>query len=38
MDRFAIQRQGSNVMVDVDQMFEEDANEAQWKAALVKLA
>lgn len=38
MDRFAIQREGSNVMVDVDQMFEEDENEAQWKAAFVKIA
>ena len=38
MDRFAIQREGSNVMVDVDQMFEEDENEAQWKTAFVKIA
>ena len=38
MDRFAIQREGANVMVDVDQMFEEDENEAQWKAAFVKIA
>jgi nitrite reductase/ring-hydroxylating ferredoxin subunit len=38
MDRFAIQRAGSNVAVDVDQMFEEDENEAQWKAAFVKIA
>lgn len=38
MDRFAIQRQGSSVTVDVDQMFEEDENEAQWKTAFVKIA
>ena len=38
MDRFAIQRSGANVLVDVDQMFEEDENESQWKAALVKIA
>ena len=37
MDRFAIQRAGANVLVDVDQMFEEDENEAQWKAAFVKI-
>jgi nitrite reductase/ring-hydroxylating ferredoxin subunit len=38
MDRFAIQRSGANVIVDADQMFEEDENEAQWKAAFVKVA
>jgi Rieske Fe-S protein len=38
MDRFVIQRQGANVTVDVDQMFEEDENEAQWNAAFVKVA
>ena len=38
MDRFAIQRQGSSVIVDVDQMYEEDENEAQWKTAFVKVA
>ena len=38
MDRFAIQRAGSNVVVDADTMFEEDENEAQWKAAFVKVA
>ena len=38
MDRFAIQRQGNNVIVDVDRMYQEDENEAQWNAALVKLA
>jgi nitrite reductase/ring-hydroxylating ferredoxin subunit len=38
MDRFAIQRQGANVSVDVEQMYEEDENETQWKAAFVKVA
>jgi nitrite reductase/ring-hydroxylating ferredoxin subunit len=38
MDRLAIKRQGSNVIVDGDQLFEEDANEAQWKAAFVRVA
>lgn len=38
MDRLAIQRQGANVVVDVDRMYEEDSDEAQWKAALVKIA
>jgi nitrite reductase/ring-hydroxylating ferredoxin subunit len=36
MDRFAIQRQGANVVVDVDKMYEEDEHEAQWKNAFVK--
>lgn len=38
MDRFAIQRQGTNVVIDVDKMYEEDENEAQWKAAFIKVA
>lgn len=38
MDRFAIQRAGANLIVDADQLFEEDENEAQWKAAFVKVA
>lgn len=37
MDRFTITRSGSNVLVDVDQMWQEDDNAAQWKAAFVKL-
>ena len=38
MDRLAIVRQGSNVLVDVDQMYKEDEDTPQWTAALVKLA
>lgn len=38
MDKLAIRRQGGSIIVDVDVMYEEDENEAQWKAALVKLA
>jgi hypothetical protein len=37
MDRFAIQRQGANVVVDVDKMYEEDENESQWNAAFIKV-
>ena len=37
MDRFAITRQRGNVVVDADEMFEEDENEAEWKAAFVKV-
>lgn|SRR5512143_2393799 len=38
MDRFAIQKSGAGVVVDVDQMYQEDENGAQWKAAFVKVA
>jgi hypothetical protein len=38
MDRFAIQKSGAGVVVDVDQMYQQDENEAQWKAAFVKIA
>lgn len=38
MDRFAIQRQGANVVIDVDKMYEEDENEAEWKTAFIKVA
>ena len=38
MDRFAIQKSGAGVVVDVDQMYQQDENEAQWKAAFVKVA
>ena len=38
MDRLGIARQGANVLVDADKLFEEDANEAEWKAAFVRVA
>lgn len=37
MDRLAIKRQSNAVIVDVDEMYQEDENESQWKVALVKL-
>jgi nitrite reductase/ring-hydroxylating ferredoxin subunit len=37
MDRFAIQRQGDQLMVDVDKMFKEDEDGAAWIAAVVPL-
>ena len=37
MDRFAIQRQGNNVIVDTDKLYEEDENEAEWKSAFVSV-
>jgi nitrite reductase/ring-hydroxylating ferredoxin subunit len=37
MDRLAIRKDGDNVVVDVDQMFKQDENQAGWDAAVVKL-
>jgi Rieske Fe-S protein len=37
MDRFAIQRNANNIVVDVDTMYQEDEQAAQWKAAFIKL-
>ncbi len=37
MDRLAIKRETNSVVVDVDEMYQEDDNEAQWKSAFVKL-
>lgn len=37
MDRLAIQRDGAFVIVDLDKVFEEDTDGAQWAAAVVKL-
>jgi len=38
MDRFAIQRVGNGVSVDVDKLFQEDTDGPQWAAAVVKIA
>lgn len=37
MDRLAIQRSGSSIVVDVDKLFQQDDNPAEWAAAVVKL-
>jgi Rieske Fe-S protein len=37
MDRFAIQREGDTVVVDVDRLFRADDEPADWSAAVVKL-
>jgi len=37
MDRFAIARDGANVRVDLDQLYEADKDTAEWAAALVKI-
>ncbi|HXV17374.1 MAG TPA: Rieske (2Fe-2S) protein, partial [Gemmatimonadaceae bacterium] len=38
MDRLAITRQGANVVVDIDTMYKEDEDTAQWNSAFVKLS
>lgn len=37
MDRFAVRRDGTNLIVDVSQFFQQDKNPAQWAAAVVAL-
>ncbi|MDB4905312.1 MAG: Rieske [2Fe-2S] iron-sulfur protein [Gemmatimonadetes bacterium] len=37
MDRYAIRRDGANLVVDVDKLLREDDDAAEWKAALVRL-
>lgn len=37
MDRFAVTKQGNNLVVDLDKVFEQDKDEAGWKAAAVTL-
>ena len=35
MDRLAIKRDGANVVVDVDVLYQQDLNKAQWTAAFI---
>jgi len=37
MDRFPIQRQGDNVVVDIDHMFKQTDDAAAWQAAMVRV-
>jgi nitrite reductase/ring-hydroxylating ferredoxin subunit len=37
MDRYAIQSTGGGISVDLDKLYTEDGDEAQWKTAVVKL-
>jgi arsenite oxidase small subunit len=38
MDRFAISRTASGIVVDLDKLYQEDTDTAQWTAAFVKAA
>ena len=35
LDRFAIHKDGNNVMVNLDKLYQEDDDETEWKAAVV---
>jgi Rieske Fe-S protein len=37
MDRFAIQAQGSGVVVDLDKLYQEDEDGPQWAAAVIRV-
>jgi nitrite reductase/ring-hydroxylating ferredoxin subunit len=37
MDRFAISRDGAGIHVDLDKLYQEDSDNAQWAAAVIKL-
>jgi Rieske Fe-S protein len=37
MDRFAVRKDGNNVVVNLDKLYQEDEDEAAWKAAFVTL-
>jgi len=37
MDRFAVEKDGSSIRVDVDKLYREDEHSEQWIAALVKV-
>jgi hypothetical protein len=37
MDRFAVRKDGNNVVVNLDKLYQEDEDEAAWKAAFVAL-
>jgi nitrite reductase/ring-hydroxylating ferredoxin subunit len=38
MDRFAIVREGTQVRVDLDKLYQDDTDPAAWTAAMIKLA
>jgi len=35
MDRFAVRRDGDKVVVDLDKLYQQDKDPAEWKAALI---
>jgi len=37
MDRFALRREGDSIVVDIDKLYRQDQDAAEWKAAVVQL-
>lgn len=37
MDRFAVRRDGDKVVVDLDKLYQQDSDPAEWKAAVIQL-
>lgn len=37
MDRFAVRRDGDNIVVDIDKLYRQDKDPAEWKAAEISL-
>jgi len=37
LDRFAVRKDGNNVVANLDKLYQEDENEAEWKAAFITL-
>ena len=38
MDRYAVKLAGNNVVVDIDKLYQEDTDNAQWQHAVVDAA
>ena len=37
MDRFAVRREGETIVVDIDKLYRQDQDAAEWKAAVIQL-
>lgn len=37
MDRFALRREGESIVVDIDKLYRQDQDAAEWKAAVIQL-
>ena len=37
LDRFAVRKDGNNVVANLDKLYQEDENEAEWKTAFITL-
>jgi hypothetical protein len=37
MDRFAVRRDGDKVIVDLDKLYQQDKDSAEWKSAFIQV-